>query len=184
MNELTEQIRLARSKWKYRGDTRPDFALVPGEGQESVWDYPRPPKIEPDNRTVVVSFKTFVLAESTKTIRILETSSPPVFYIPKKDIDLTKLKKGKGSSLCEWKGRASYYNIIIEEYMIMNCGWKYENPFNGYEKIRDYIAFYPSMLDCFVNGEKVLSQPGEFYGGWVTSEIIGPFKGEKGSESW
>ena len=184
MNELTEQVKRARIKWKYRGDTRPDFAMIPGNGQESVWDYPRPPKIEPDIRNVVVSIKSFVIAESRKTIRILETSSPPVFYIPEKDIDLSKLEKGDGKSLCEWKGLASYYNIIVGEIIVMNAGWKYENPFEGYKEIRDYIAFYPSKLDCFVDREKVLPQPGEFYGGWVTSEITGPFKGEKGSESW
>jgi len=184
MSELSEQIKRARAKWKYRGDIRPDFVSVPKSGQESVWDYPRPPKIDPDDRMVTVHYKTVIIAESINTVRILETSSPPVFYIPQKDIDLTKLEKGKGSSLCEWKGLASYYNVVTEEHKIINAGWIYENPFSGYQEIRNYMAFYPSKLDCYVDGEKVLPQPGEFYGGWVTSEITGPFKGEKGTELW
>ena len=184
MSELSEQIKRARAKWKFRGDIRPDFASVPGAGQESVWDYPRPPKIDPDNRTVIVNYKTVIVAESRNTVRILETSSPPVFYIPEKDIDLTKLEKGEGSSLCEWKGQGGYWNVTIDGNKIINAGWSYEKPFPGYEFIRNYVAFCPERLECFVDGERVLPQPGKFYGGWVTSEITGPFKGEKGSEWW
>lgn len=184
MSELTEEIKRARSKWKYIGDVRPDFADIPGPGQESVWDYPRPPKIDPDKRTVLVRFDNTLIAESGNSVRILETSGPPVFYIPQNDIDMKKLEKGRGSSLCEWKGPAGYWNVNVEGRIIANAGWTYSSPFAGYEYIKDYVAFYPSKLDCFVDGEKVLPQPGEFYGGWVTSEITGPFKGEKGSEWW
>ena len=184
MSDLSDQIRQARAKWKYRGDVRPDFAIAPEEGQESVWDYPRPPKIDPDNRKVLVEIQSEIIAESTSTIRILETSSPPVFYIPEKDIDLSKLKEGTGSSLCEWKGPAKYWNVITDSEVLENVGWSYPAPFPGYEEIRDYISFYPAKLECYVDGERVLPQPGGFYGGWVTSEIVGPFKGEPGTGRW
>lgn len=184
MSDFSEEIKRARSKWKFRGDTRPDFADIPGPGQESVWDYPRPPKIDPDNRNILVQINNTLIAESRNTVRILETSSPPVFYIPEADIDMTKLEEGRGSSLCEWKGPAGYLDVHVVGQVINNAGWTYPRPFPGFEYIKNYVAFYPSKLDCYVNGEKVLPQPGEFYGGWVTSEVTGPFKGEKGSEWW
>jgi len=184
MSELTEQIRRARAKWKYRGDVRPDFAVAPEEGQESVWDYPRPPRIDPDERTIVVKYQSELIAESKSTVRILETSSPPVFYIPDKDIDMSKLKEGTGSSLCEWKGWAIYWDVITEKETIENVGWSYPDPFPGYEEIRNYVSFYPARLECFVDGERVLPQPGGYYGGWVTSEIVGPVKGEPGTGRW
>lgn len=184
MSDLNEQIRRSRAKWKYRGKVRPEFAVIPEPGQESVWDYPRPPKIDPDKRTVLVKFQSEVIAESGDSIRILETSSPPVFYIPQKDIEMSRIREATGSSICEWKGMARYWIVYTENNIIENAGWSYPDPFPGYEKIRNYIAFYPSRLDCFVDGEKVLPQSGVFYGGWVTSDIVGPFKGEKGSEWW
>ncbi len=184
MSKLTEEIIRSRAKWKYRGQVRPDFADVPGPGRESVWDYPRPPKIDPDTREVVVRFNGALIAESNSSLRILETSSPPVFYIPENNIDKAKLEKAEGSSLCEWKGAASYWNVVVEGQKIVHAGWTYPDPFPGYEKIRNYVAFYPARLECFVQGERVLPQPGKFYGGWVTSEITGPFKGEKGTEWW
>ena len=184
MSELTEAIKRSRAKWKYRGESRPDFAKVPGAGQESVWDYPRPPKIDPDKRTVLVKLYETVIAESNSSVRILETSGPPVFYIPPSDIDMQLLKKADGSSICEWKGPAVYWDVVLNGEKIVYAGWSYPDPFPGYEEIQHYVAFYPSKLDCFVDGEKALPQPGKFYGGWVTSELTGPFKGEKGTEWW
>lgn len=184
MSDISEQIKRARLKWKFRGDSHPDFADIPESGQESVWDYPRPPAIDPNKRNVIVSFDQIVVAESINTIRILETASPPVFYIPQDDIDINLLGEKSGSSICEWKGAAVYWDVIVNSERIFNAGWSYPRPFPGYEQIANYIAFYPSKLDCFVDGEKVRPQPGEFYGGWVTSDIAGPFKGERGSEWW
>ncbi|MGI9533703.1 MAG: DUF427 domain-containing protein [Thermodesulfobacteriota bacterium] len=184
MSDLTDQIAQARAKWKYRGDIRPEYAVNPEKGQESVWDYPRPPKIDPDKRTVVVKYESELIAESTGTVRILETSSPPVFYIPEKDIELSLLKEGTGSSLCEWKGNAKYWDVITEIKIFENAAWSYPEPFPGYEEIRDYISFYPSMLECYVDGERVLPQQGGYYGGWVTTEIVGPYKGEPGTGGW
>ena len=184
MSELNDQIRQARAKWKYRGDVRPDFAIIPEEGQESVWDYPRPPKIDPDSRTVLVRFNSEVIAESTSTVRILETAGPPVFYIPQKDIEMSMLTDGTSTTLCEWKGHAKHWNVITEKKTFENAGWSYPDPFPGYEEIRDYISFYPVMLECYVDSERVLPQHGGYYGGWVTSEIVGPFKGEPGTGWW
>jgi len=184
MSDLTEEIKRARGKWKFRGDVRPDFAEIPKPEHESVWDYPRPPKIDPDDRKVLVKYGTAVIAESQNSIRILETSSPPVFYIPESDIYFSNLEKEIGSSICEWKGYASYWNVTVNGQKIINAGWSYANPFPGYEDISNYVAFYPAKLECFVDGESVSPQPGKFYGGWLTSEITGPFKGEKGSEWW
>ena len=184
MTELTEKIRRARAKWKYRGDERPEFAVVPQEGQESVWDYPRPPKVVSDSRTVIVKYQSEIIAQSADTIRILETSSPPVFYIPQKDIEMSKLSDGTSTTLCEWKGYAKHWNVTAENKDFENAGWSYPNPFPGYEEIRDYIAFYPAILECYVDGERVLPQPGGYYGGWITSEIVGPVKGEPGTGRW
>ena len=184
MTKLTEQIIKARAKWKYRGDVRPDFAEMTEGEQESVWDYPRPPKVDPDSRKVVVKCGSVIVAESTGSIRILETSSPPVFYIPEKDIDMSKLREGTGSSLCEWKGPAKYWTVFTDEAVLENVGWSYPEPFPGYEQIKDFISFYPARLECYVGDERVMPQPGGFYGGWVTSEIRGPFKGEEGTGWW
>ena len=184
MSDLNEKIARARAKWKYRGDVRPDFAIEPGPGQESVWDYPRPPRVEPDSRKILIRCESEIVAESMDSIRILETAGPPVFYLPQKDIDMTKLSDGTGSSLCEWKGPAKYWTVTVGKTVLENVGWSYPEPFPGYENISDYISFYPSRLECYIEGERVLSQPGGFYGGWVTSELVGPFKGEKGTEWW
>lgn len=184
MSELTQEIKRARSKWKFRGDVRPDFADTPGPGQESVWDYPRPPRIDPVENKVVIKCGPGIIADTTNSIRILETAGPPVYYIPKKDIDMSLLCEGEGSSLCEWKGPARYWTVQIGDKVLKNVGWGYPEPFPGYEQIKEFISFYPSRLECFINGERVLPQPGGFYGGWVTKAIVGPFKGEPGTEWW
>lgn len=184
MNNFKDLIRQVREKWEYTGKFRPDFAVRPARGQESVWDYPRPPKIDSDDRHVVVKHKDYIIAETSKAERVLETASPPVFYIPPEDINMDILKESPGSSFCEWKGEASYWSFKDANIEIKNIGWSYPNPFREFKSIKDYIAFYPSRVDCFVEGEKVKSQPGQFYGGWITSELVGPFKGEIGTETW
>ena len=174
----------ARAKWRYRGKSRPPFAEEPGPGQESVWDYPRPPRIEPDARRVRVTYEGAVLAESGATLRVLETASPPVFYIPPDDVDLTRLRRECGGSLCEWKGIATYWSVVGTEATLSNVGWSYDTPFPAFEPIRGYLSFYPAALVCHVGDELVRPQPGGFYGGWVTSEVVGPFKGEPGTGGW
>ena len=169
--------------WKYRGQKRPDFAAVPGPGQESVWDYPRPPKVAPDERLVEGYYSDQMIASSRKTYRVLETASPPSFYIPPKDVKWEHLSFATGSSVCEWKGVAKYWTISSNPEVGV-VGWSYPDPKPAFAQIRDYISFYPAALACFVAGERVAAQPGRFYGGWITSEIVGPFKGEPRTEFW
>ena len=170
--------------WKYRGQIRPDFALVPGPGQESVWDYPRPPKLLSDKRLVEVYSGNKMLASSRKTYRVLETASPPTFYIPPKDVRKELLVVAPGSSVCEWKGAAKYWALASSNQRVGAVGWSYPDPTPAFEGIRDYFSFYPAALVCYVSGERVRGQPGQFYGGWITGEIVGPFKGKPGTEYW
>ena len=169
--------------WKYRGQKRPNFAAVPGPGQESVWDYPRPPKLTSDRRQVEVYQGEQMVAKSDRTYRMLETASPPSFYIPPEDVIWELLSLAPGSSVCEWKGAATYWNLRSNTELGV-VGWSYPDPSPAFEQIRDYISFYPAVLVCYVSGERVRAQPGKFYGGWVTNEIVGPFKGDPGTEYW
>lgn len=169
--------------WNYKGQKRPDFAAVPEPDQESVWDYPRPPKLALDERLVDVSYGDQVVASSSRTYRVLETASPPSFYIPPKDVNWELLSSAPGSSVCEWKGVAKYWTLSSNPKVGI-VGWSYPEPKPAFEQIRDYIAFYPAALTCYVSGERVRPQPGQFYGGWITNEIIGPFKGDPGTEYW
>ena len=169
--------------WKYRGQKRPDFAEIPGPGQESVWDYPRPPKLEFDQRVVEVKFGVQVIASSHRSYRVLETASPPTFYLPPEDVNWELLSPASGSSVCEWKGVARYW-VLSSNPSIGAVGWSYPRATPAFKAIRDYVSFYPATLACFVAGERVRTQPGSFYGGWITNEIVGPFKGEPGTEQW
>lgn len=169
--------------WEYKGQKRPPFAEEPRSGQESVWDYPRPPKIEYCQRLVEVRHKDILIASSTETYRVLETASPPTFYIPKKDIDWLQLLESSEQSYCEWKGQASYWKLASEPSG-KPVAWQYHEPLPGFEELQGYVSFYPGRVDCFVDGEVVQSQHSEFYGGWVTSEIVGPFKGDPGTGGW
>lgn len=169
--------------WKYRGQVRPDFADMPGPGQESVWDYPRPPKLSPDTRLVEVVCADRRIASSRMCVRVLETASPPGFYIPPADVDWQQLSAAAGSSVCEWKGTARYWALSSQPQQGA-VGWSYPQPTPAFEQIKDFVSFYPAMVRCFVAGERVRPQPGRFYGGWITAEIVGPFKGEPGTGRW
>ena len=169
--------------WQYRGKKRPDFAAVPKPGQESVWDYPRPPELAPDGRLVEVYDGDQLIASSSRTYRVLETASPPSFYIPPQDVDLNLLSSAPGSSVCEWKGVAKYW-ALSSNSKVGVVGWSYPAPKPAFEQIRGYIALFPAVMACYVSGERVRPQPGQFYGGWITGEIVGPFKGEPGTEHW
>jgi uncharacterized protein (DUF427 family) len=159
--------------------------IEPEPGQESVWDYPRPPRVERSGKHVEVFFNNVLIADSSDTLRVLETSSPPVYYIPRPDIEMKYLIPSSRMTVCEWKGAASYYTVTVYDKRAENAAWHYPDPAPGYEAIRDYIAFYPQMMDaCYLDGELVKGQPGKFYGGWITRDIVGPFKGEPGTEGW
>ena len=157
----------------------------PGPGRESVWDYPRPPRLERTDRQIKVRFNGVIIADTRAAWRVLETSHPPVYYLPPADLKLEHLERSLRSSFCEWKGRARYVDVRVGERVAAAAGWCYPDPTGAFQAIRDYVAFYPGAMDrCTVDGETVLPQPGGFYGGWITSDIVGPFKGEPGTEFW
>ncbi|MBD2579415.1 DUF427 domain-containing protein [Oscillatoria sp. FACHB-1406] len=159
--------------------------IEPKPGQESVWDYPRPPRLEPSTKHIQVIFNGITLADSTKTYRVLETSHPPGYYIPATDIKMEYLTLSPRQTFCEWKGVARYYTLLAEDRKIPNVGWNYPSPTERFAALKDCIAFYPSLLDaCYVDGERVQAQEGDFYGGWITNDIVGPFKGGMGTLSW
>ena len=171
--------------WQHTGHKRPPFAREPGPGQESVWDYPRPPLLVPDPRLVVVRIAGMVIAETRRAIRVLETASPPTFYISPDDVRREVLQSAPGSSGCEWKGRAQYWTIQPDGGPAIERGaWSYPEPNVAFVAIAGWLSFYPALLECEVGGERVQPQPGGFYGGWVTREIVGPFKGEPGTGGW
>lgn len=159
--------------------------VEPGPGQESVWDYPRPPRVEPTDSHVVVVLGGVTIADSRRALRVLETSHPPVYYLPPEDLARGCLTATTRTSWCEFKGQATYLTISAGGRTEANAAWTYPRPLPGYEALADSVAFYPSRMDaCSVDGEHVEAQPGDFYGGWVTSNIVGPFKGEPGTWGW
>lgn len=156
-----------------------------GSGQESVWDYPRPPRVEETGRHVRAIFDGEVIADTRRAKRVLETSHPPVYYIPPEDVRTEYLVTTGRRTWCEWKGQACYYSLDTGRRQVENAAWFYPNPTPGYEAIRGYVAFYPGKIDaCYVDGEQVQPQPGDFYGGWITGDIVGPFKGGPGTTGW
>jgi uncharacterized protein (DUF427 family) len=159
--------------------------IEPKSGQESVWDYPRPPKLERTNKHLVIVFGGETIAETNRAFRVLETSHPPVYYLPPEDVRVEFLTETSGSSFCEWKGHAGYYTIEVSNKRVENAAWFYANPTKNFAEIKNHIAFYPSKMDaCYADGELVQTQEGDFYGGWITPEIIGPFKGGTGTLGW
>lgn len=159
--------------------------IKPGPGQESVWDYPRPPRIEESGRRILVLFEGEHIAETKRALRVLETSHPPVYYIPPEDMRMEFLHPETYTTFCEWKGRAAYYTLEVKGRLSKHAAWYYPEPSQGYEQLRDMLAFYPGRVDaCYLDGERVEPQPGDFYGGWITSEIVGPFKGGPGTRGW
>lgn len=155
--------------------------IEPQPDQESVWDYPRPPRLEHSLKRIQVIFNGIAIADSKSTYRVLETSHPPVYYIPPEDIKMEYLTAAAGQSFCEWKGVANYYTITVGEKQEKNAAWYYPDPTPTFAAIKDYVAFYPSRMEaCYVDGEKVTPQKSDFYGGWITSNIVGPFKGSGG----
>jgi len=173
-----------RAKWTNSGPVRPDFAIVPNSRQESVWDYPRPPRVVSDDRLVSIRVGEVLVAHATNCLRVLETASPPTFYLPSGSIRAGSLESSDTTSQCEWKGVAAYLDLILDGTRFERVAWYYPEPFSEYEELRDYVAFYPGRVDCYVGDERVLPQLGGFYAGWVTAELVGPWKGEPGSEGW
>jgi len=168
--------------------------------RESVWDYPRPPRVEACGRRVRVVFAGRTIAETTRALRVLETSHPPVYYLPVEDVIAGVLVPARQRTLCEFKGEAAYYDVVAggdagggdaeggstaDLRIAAAAAWHYPRPARGYEALAGHVAFYPSRMDaCYVDDERVIAQEGDFYGGWITAEIDGPFKGGPGTRGW
>jgi uncharacterized protein (DUF427 family) len=161
---------------------RPDPA---GPGQESVWSYPRPAIARPTDARIRIEHLGQVVADTRRAVRTLETSHPPSYYIPRDDILPDALRRAEGSSFCEWKGAATYWDVLVGDVVLPSIGWSYASPTPAFAALRDHVAFYAAPFDrCTVDGEPVTPQPGDFYGGWITRHVAGPFKGIPGSRGW
>lgn len=159
--------------------------VVPGPGQESVWDYPRPPRMEvvADRVRVVVGGQA--IADSQRALRVVETAGAPVYYVPADDVRMDLLTRTLRSTHCEWKGDATYWTVTVGDRSIEDVAWSYDRPLRGFEPITGYLAFYAAKVDeAWLGGERAMPQPGGFYGGWVTSRIVGPMKGGPGTAGW
>jgi uncharacterized protein (DUF427 family) len=169
------------------GTAAPPARVEPGPGQESVWDYPRPPRVEPVPERVRVVVDGQDLADSANALRVLETAGAPVYYLPRADARMDRLTASPHATFCEWKCDAGYWTYEGADggRRIPNIAWSYEAPLPGYESIRGYLAFYAQLVDeAWVGDERATPQPGRYYGGWVTSRVVGPFKGEPGTQGW
>ena len=152
---------------------------------ESVWDYPRPPRVEPSTERVVITHAGTVVADTTASLRVLETSHPPTYYLPFASFADGLLRPVERQTWCEWKGAASYFDLAVGDEVLARVAWTYPTPSAGYEQLVDHVALYPGRLErCTVDGEVVRAQPGDFYGGWITSRVTGPFKGDPGTAHW
>jgi uncharacterized protein (DUF427 family) len=158
---------------------------TPGPGQESVWDYPRPPRVERDDALVEVVLGGDTVARTRQAFRVLETSHPPTYYLPRADFAEGSLRPAEGESFCEWKGVAAYLDVLGGDAVAPRAAWHYPEPSRAFRMLADHVALYPAAMDrCLVDGEVVLPQPGGFYGGWITSRVVGPFKGDLGTRFW
>jgi uncharacterized protein (DUF427 family) len=159
--------------------------VEPGPDQESVWDYPRPPSLEQTDRRIVVELGGVVIADTVRAWRVCETSHPPAYYVARADIADGALRRSRGGSFCEWKGRATYWTVEAGGRTEIDAAWSYESPSPPYAAMVGAVAFYPGRMDrCLVDGEIVRPQAGGFYGGWITDEVVGPFKGEPDTRFW
>ena len=156
-----------------------------GPGQESVWDYPRPPRVEPSSREVVVVLGGVEVCRTSRALRVLETSHPPTWYLPVQDWVDGALRPAEGASFCEFKGWAAYVDVLGGGTVAERAAWTYPDPAPGFEALRGTVSVYPGRTDrCTVDGELVRPQEGGFYGGWVTADVVGPFKGAPGTRGW
>ena len=184
MTSRSDWLDASRAHWRWRGAERPPFAETPGPGQVSVWDFPRPPRLATDSREVTIYWGALEIARTRRSVMVLETSHPPCFYLPWEDVAARYLERAPGGSFCEWKGSACYWSVVDGARRLDAVAWSYPEPLVGAEVLADRVAFYATALDCRVDGAAVRPQPGGFYGGWITPELVGPFKGEAGSGGW
>ena len=160
----------------------------PGPGQESVWDYPRPPAVDASDEHVVVEAQDgTVLVDTAAALRVLETSHPPGYYLPLADADLGRLRRNGGPrTVCEFKGAATYWDLHLDDgRVVRDVGWSYDDPTPGFAALAGHLTVYPERVGrCLVDGEVVRPQEGDFYGGWITDRVVGPFKGGPGTLLW
>jgi uncharacterized protein (DUF427 family) len=158
---------------------------TPSPDQESVWDYPRPPALDLSDQRVRVVFNDTTIADTTEAVRVLETSHPPVYHLPPNDVATEYLTREDRTSRCEFKGRAVYYSVEVGSRSARHAAWQYPSPVERYDDLTEHFAFYPSKMDaCYVGSEQVRAQEGDFYGGWITQDVVGPFKGGPGTLEW
>ena len=180
-----DDIAREQAKWRWTGVERPPHAIAPEPGEESVWDYPRPPRVEPVDARIRVEFAGELIADSSCGQRVLETAAPPVYYFPPGDVRHEFMRPEAGTSFCEWKGVASYFSLAAPGRFAERAAWCYRDPDPAYESLRGQLAFHAARVDaCFVGEQRVTPQPGDYYGGWITAALVGPFKGEPGTEDW
>lgn len=185
MAVLTDLVRRSRARWLERTPVRPESIVEPEPGQESVWDYPRPPRLERERRRVRVELGGVVVADTNEAFRVLETSHPPTYYLPPIAFRPGSLVPASGESLCEWKGLARYFDVVGGESRAPRGAWSYPDPFEEFAELTAHVSVYVGLMDaCWVGEHRATPQPGGFYGGWVTSLVAGPFKGAPGSSGW
>ena len=185
MDAPSPEVLRARRRWRFDGRDRPGWAEEPGPGQVSVWDFPRPPRIEAETRRVRVEHAGVRVAESQASLRVLETAGAPTLYLPRGDVDWDLLIPCAAESFCEWKGRARHFDVRAAGRVAPEAAWCYPDPYPEFERLRDRVAFHPARLDaCWLGDLQVAPQPGGYYGGWVTPDLAGPIKGGPGSAAW
>ncbi len=170
--------------WRWTGADRPPFAETPTAGRNSVWDYPRPPALVHDTREIVVRVGGVEIVRTTGALRMLETASPPTYYLPFSDAVAGAFVPAGGSSHCEWKGVARYWTVVAGGVRLERAAWSYEAPLAPFDGLKGFLSLYASPAECFVDGERARPQDSGFYGGWVTDELAGPWKGQAGTEGW
>ena len=178
--EPDQNVLAGRKHWQYTGAIRPPFAVDCKTGEESVWDFPRPPRIEPMSAVVEVFAGNDCIARTTDAVRVCETAGAPTWYLPPTDVDSSLVNHNGGHSICEWKGVAQGFSVGNTR----DAGWRYTQVFEEFAALYLWCAFYPDKLRCLVDGEAVQPQPGGYYGGWVTRNLVGPIKGGPGSSGW
>lgn len=184
--ELEPRVHAARHKVRVRPAWR-DVEPV-GPGEESVWRYPRPPRVEPVAAEVRILLDGRDVARSTSALRVIETSSPPVIYLPEGDFREVDLIERDDWALCEWKGVSRFLDLVAGDVRVDKAGWRFPHPFSdlkgGYERLVGHVALFPAKFDCRLDGEKITPQEGGYYGGWIDRRLKGPFKGAEGTEDW
>jgi len=183
MLDVSREVAFARSAFQWRGSVRPDFAHAEADGEESVWDYPRPPVAMPEWRLVQVYADRRLVADTEEAVRVLETGHPPLVFLPPDDIEWEWLQDSGVAAESIWLGQGTWYDLVIDGERIERVAWSYQRVYPEYADLQGWVAFHPARLHCVLDGESVYPQQGEL-GGWITRGVIGPFKGGPGSEDW